>query len=85
MCSIALPPPNKQYKTDHSSVFSCQYQVIGCPQYRRKVLVPPIDQRLKELILKKQAAYGHEVLAMEIMTVRFISFWMLTVLKNLPK
>ena len=27
----------------------------------------PIDQRRKELIQEKQAAYGHEVLAMEIM------------------
>jgi putative transposase len=67
MRSTKLPRPNKQYKTDHSIVFSCQYHVIGCSKYRRKVLVPPIDQRLKELIQEKQAAYGYEVLAMEIM------------------
>jgi len=67
MCSIGLPQPNNRYKTDHSIVFSCQYHVIGCPKYRRKVLVPPIDQRLKELIQEKQAAYGYEVLAMEVM------------------
>ena len=67
MRSIELPQPNKQYKTDHSIVFSCQYHIIGCPKYRRKVLVPPIDQRLKELIQEKQTAYGYEVLAMEIM------------------
>lgn len=67
MRSIALPQPTKQHKTDQSSVFSCQYHVTGCPQYRRKVLVPPIDQRRKELIQEKQAAYGYEVLAMEIM------------------
>ena len=30
-------------------------------------MVPPIDHRLKELIQEKQAAYGYEVLAMEIM------------------
>ena len=30
-------------------------------------MVPPIDQRLKELIQEKQVAYGYEVLAMEIM------------------
>jgi putative transposase len=30
-------------------------------------LVPPIDQRLKELIQEKQAANGYDVLAMEIM------------------
>lgn len=29
--------------------------------------MPPIDQRLKELILEKQTEYGYEVLAMEIM------------------
>jgi putative transposase len=67
MCSIELPQPNKQYKTDHSIVFSCQYHVIWCPKYRRKVLVPPIDQQLKELIQEKQAAYRYEVLAIEIM------------------
>lgn len=67
MCSIKLSQPNKQYKTDHSIVFSCQYHVVWCPKYRRNVLVPPIDQRLKELIQEKQAAYGYEVLAMEIM------------------
>ena len=67
MSSIELPQPTKQYKTDHSIVFSCQYHVIWCPKYRRKVLIPPIDQRLKELIQEKQAAYGYEILAMEIM------------------
>ena len=30
-------------------------------------MVPPIDQRLKELIQEKQAANGYDVLAMEIM------------------
>jgi putative transposase len=29
--------------------------------------VPPIDTRLKDLILEKQSAYGYEVLAMEVM------------------
>ncbi|MBE2201241.1 MAG: IS200/IS605 family transposase [Anaerolinea sp.] len=59
--------PVKRTRTDHSIVFSCQYHVIWRPKYRRKVLMPPIDQRLKELIQEKQAAYGYEILAMEIM------------------
>jgi putative transposase len=67
MCSIELPQSHKQYKTDHSIVFSCQYHVIWGPKHRRNVLVPPIDQRLKELIQEKQAANGYDVLAMEIM------------------
>ena len=49
-------------------MYSCQYHVIWCPKFRRKVLVPPIDVRLKALILEKQEAYGYEVLGMEVMT-----------------
>jgi putative transposase len=48
-------------------VYSCQYHVIFCPKYRRKVLTGEIETRLKELILEKQEEYGYEVLDMEIM------------------
>jgi putative transposase len=67
MRSSELPASIKPYKTDHSIVYRCQYHVIGCPKFRRSILVPPIDTRLKELILEKQSAYGYEVLAMEVM------------------
>ena len=67
MCSSELPTSIKPYKTDHSIVYRCQYHVIWCPKFRRSILVPPIDTRLKELILEKQSAYGYEVLAMEVM------------------
>ena len=67
MCSGELPTSIKPYKTDHSIVYRCQYHVIWCPKFRRRILVPPIDTRLKELILEKQSAYGYEVLAMEVM------------------
>lgn len=67
MCSSELPTSIKPYKTDHSIVYRCQYHVIWCPKFRRRILVPPIDTRLKDLILEKQSAYGYEVLAMEVM------------------
>ena len=67
MNSIELPQTAKRYKTDHSIVYSCQYHVIWCPKFRRKVLLPPLDKRLKELILEKQDEYGYEVISMEIM------------------
>ena len=67
MCSSELAASIKPYKTDHSIVYRCQYHVIWCPKFRRSVLVPPIDARLKELSLEKQSAYGYEVLAMEVM------------------
>jgi putative transposase len=57
----------KQYHSNHSIVYSYQYHVIFCPKYRRKVLHPPLDTRLKELILEKQERYGSRVLGMEVM------------------
>lgn len=60
-------PTEKPYHTDHAIQYSCQYHVIFCPKYRRKVLLPPLDDRLKELLLEKQEAYDYSVMAMEIM------------------
>jgi len=40
---------SKEYKTDGTFVYSCQYHVIFCPKYRRSVLVGKIEQRLKLL------------------------------------
>lgn len=58
---------SKKYHTDHGIVYSCQYHVVFCPKYRRSVLVNGIDERLKALILEKQAEYGYAVLGMEVM------------------
>jgi putative transposase len=57
----------KKYHSNHSIVYSCQYHVIFCPKYRRKIFHPPLDTRLKELILEKQERYGYRVLGMEVM------------------
>ncbi len=46
-------------------IFSCQYHVIFCPKYRRKVLIDGVDIRLKELLNKKESEYGYKI--MEIM------------------
>ena len=59
--------PMKQYTTDNSIVYACQYHIVFCPKYRRSVLVNGIDERLKELVLEKQKEYGYEVLEMEVM------------------
>lgn len=58
---------NKPYHTDHRIVYSCQYHVIFCPKYRRKVLTDAVVARLKELVLAKQAAYDDIVIEMEVM------------------
>jgi len=62
-----LAQSDKPYHSNHSIVYSCQYHVIFCPKYRRKVLHPPLDARLKALILEKQETYGYTVLGMEVM------------------
>ena len=48
-------------------IFSCKYHVVFCPKYRRKLLVPPIDRRIKEMILEKQDQYSYTVVEMEVM------------------
>jgi putative transposase len=64
---MELAQSNKPYHSNHSIVYSCQYHVIFCPKYRRRVLNPPLDARLKELILEKQESYGYSVMGMEVM------------------
>ncbi len=59
--------PVKEYHHTRTLVYSCQYHVVFCPKYRRKVLTPPIDTRLKELLLEKQEEYGYRVPDMEVM------------------
>ncbi len=59
--------PNKEYHFDHSIVYSCQYQVVFCPKYRRKVLTPELQARFKELVDEKQEEYGYRVLGIEVM------------------
>jgi putative transposase len=32
--------------------YACHYHVVWCPKYQRKVLVPPIEEQLKEIIVQ---------------------------------
>ena len=52
---------------DRTIVYSCRYPVVFFPKYRRKVPLPPIDDRGKALILEKQDEYGDTFLEMEVM------------------
>jgi putative transposase len=64
---MKLATPEKEYHSTHSWVYSCQYPVVFCPKYRRKVLSDGIDDRLKEMVVQKQEEYGYRVLGMEVM------------------
>lgn len=58
---------NKNYKSNNNVVYSCKYHVVWCPKYRRKVLVNPVDERLKELIREISSSLSVEIIEMEIM------------------
>ncbi|MCX6049904.1 MAG: IS200/IS605 family transposase [Chloroflexi bacterium] len=64
---MQIEQPNKIYVSDHSIVYSCQYHIVFCPKYRRKVLIDGVDVRLKELVLDKQDEYGYQVIAQEVL------------------
>src|SRR3974377_2218471 len=64
---MEIRQPSKPYHTDHSIVYSCQYHVIFCPKYRRKVLTGALAERLKTLILEKQEQSGYAVMELEVM------------------
>lgn len=56
-----------RYAKNAGAIFSPKYHVVFCPKYRRKVLVPPVDQRLKEVLAETAAAYGMVFHAVEVM------------------
>ena len=56
-----------QYKSNKNVVYACQYHVVWCPKYRRKVLVNGVDERLKVIIQEVILELNAELLEMEIM------------------
>ncbi len=68
---------NDSYTRKEGLVYKNQYHVIFCPKYRRPVLTPPVDARLKELLYEKAKELGVDILALEVMPDHvhmFISF-----------
>lgn len=57
----------KLYHSSSHLIYSCQYHVIFCPKYRRKVLTDGIDARLKEMFFEIAQENEFEILEMEIM------------------
>lgn len=54
-------------RSHNTAVYVCRYHVVFCPKYRRKVLVPPIDERLKTILAEQIERWGQELIAMEVM------------------
>jgi putative transposase len=47
-------------------VFICWYHIVGYPKYRRKTLMPPIDERLKIIITEHVERRGQELIELEV-------------------
>lgn len=56
-----------EYARSSGAIFSLKYHIVWCPKYRLKVLVPPVDVRLKELIGQVAAEHGFLVHTLEVM------------------
>lgn len=56
-----------RYAKNAGAVFSLKYHIVWCPKYRRSVLVPPIDARLKDVLAEVATAHGMTIHALEVM------------------
>ena len=56
-----------RYSVSKTCVYDIGYHLIWCTKYRRKVLSPKIELRLKELIRKKAEEIEVEIVEMETM------------------
>ena len=57
----------KRYSASETCVYNLGFHLIWCTKYRRKVLTPEIESRLKELIREKAYELVVEIVEMETM------------------
>ena len=56
-----------RWTSSNTAVFNLGYHIIWCPKYRRKVLVEPIDARLKEGLNDTANEHGWRIEKMEVL------------------
>jgi putative transposase len=56
-----------RYAKNAGAVFSLKYHIVWCPKYRRSVLTPPVDERLKQVLQEVADRYELVVHTMEVM------------------
>lgn len=54
-------------RSNNNIVYRCAYHVVWCPKYRRPVLHPPVDARLKQVMAEVAAEYDAEIVEVEVM------------------
>ena len=61
---------NKEYHSKAHLIYSCQYHVIFCPKYRRRILKDGIDTRLKEIFNEVALKYDFSKRGVKLTWVR---------------
>ena len=56
-----------RYAKNAGAVHGLKYHLVWCPKYRRPVLTPPVDGRLKQVLGEVAAANGITIRALEVM------------------
>lgn len=56
-----------KYLSKGTTIYACEYHIIWCTKYRRAVLSPEIQERLKGLIFEQQEVYQYIVREVESM------------------
>ncbi|AOY84543.1 IS200/IS605 family transposase [Moorena producens JHB] len=56
-----------KFKYNKNIVYSCKYQVVWCPKYRRPVLVGEVEVKLKELLYQIAEQIQAEIIELEVM------------------
>lgn len=56
-----------RYRRNAGSVYSLKYHLVGCPKYRRKVLVGEMAEELYSLLYQKAQELDVTIEALEIM------------------
>ena len=56
-----------ELRTNNTRAYICHFHVVFCSKYCRKVLIPPIDKRLKTSIIETIEKWGQEFIELEVM------------------
>lgn len=57
----------ERWTYSNTTVYNIGYHIIWCPKYRRRVLIPPISDRLHELLFEKAIEIDVDIEVLEIM------------------
>ena len=64
---MELSNPSRSYQNSGNLIYSCQYHILFCSKWRRKVLNAPIAEHLRTLIEEKQEEFGYRLYSLDIL------------------